>query len=107
MPQIIIENLFNKSIKFAGDSKSVLKIMQKNYIDWMHACGGKGRCTTCKMTVIQGEKNLSDPTPFEKKCLKAQLLNEDQRLACQCYPEGDLVVKVPDENKLPHMEYSG
>lgn len=75
-------------------------------MDWMHACGGKGRCTTCKMTVISGMENLTSPSPFEQKCIVKGLLDAEHRLACQCAVVGNIRIKVPDENKLPHMDYS-
>ena len=106
MPQIIIENLFHKKINFENTTESVLKILQENFIDWMHACGGKGRCTTCKMIITENKEGLTEPSDFEQKCRRAGLLNESERLACQCQPLESIKVKVPSECKLPHMEYS-
>ncbi|MGK7392167.1 MAG: 2Fe-2S iron-sulfur cluster-binding protein [Candidatus Cyclobacteriaceae bacterium M2_1C_046] len=106
MPQITIANLPDKSVKFKDSTISILKVLQNNFIDWMHACGGKGRCTTCKAIVLEGMDKISELSPFEKKCRDANLLNEDHRLTCQCRAMGDIIIKVPEENKLPHMEYS-
>lgn len=105
MPQIIIANLANKTISFQK-REQVLKILQQNFVDWMHACGGKGRCTTCKMKVVSGMENLTAPSPFEKKCKEKGLLEEENRLACQCVAEGNIIIQVPKENQLPHMDYS-
>ena len=49
MARIMIENLFKRTIMAADHSKSLLRHFQDNSIDWMHACGAKGRCTTCKV----------------------------------------------------------
>ena len=106
MPQITIQNINNKSVDSQDSSKTVLKIFQENLVDWMHACGGKGRCTSCKMIVKEGAENLSAPSAFEKKMRKAGRLGENERLACQCSPAGDLLVQVPEENKLPHITYT-
>lgn len=106
MPQVTIENINNKSVGFQESSKTVLKVFQDNLVDWMHACGGKGRCTTCKMIVKEGAENLSAPTGFEEKMRKAGRLQENERLACQCAATGDLLVQVPEENKLPHITYT-
>lgn len=106
MPQIRIQNINNKAVPFKDSSKTVLKIFQDNLVDWMHACGGKGRCTSCRMQVLEGAENLSSPTPFEQKMQKAGRLEADERLACQCRPAGELLVRVPEGTKLPHITYT-
>ncbi len=106
MPEISIKNLSNKTVTTNDTDKVVLKILHENSVDWMHACGGKGRCTTCKMTVIEGQENLSSPSDFELKITKLGALKENQRLACQCKISGNISVKVPNENKLPHLDYT-
>lgn len=105
MPEIVIENLDHKVITFKLEQR-LLTILHGNYIDWMHACGGKGRCTTCKFIVLSGMESITPPSPFEKQCIQKHLLECNQRLACQCAVKGDIKIKVPEENKLPHMDYS-
>ncbi|WP_339698230.1 2Fe-2S iron-sulfur cluster-binding protein [Algoriphagus aquimarinus] len=58
MPQIVIENLFNLRINSISIHRKVIEIIHENGIDWMHACGKKGRCTTCKIILKSGEENL-------------------------------------------------
>jgi 2Fe-2S ferredoxin len=58
MSKLIIRNLANRSIPIIIPSKNLLKHIQDEYIDWMHACGGKGRCTTCRMQVLEGMENM-------------------------------------------------
>ncbi|MDQ3395644.1 MAG: (2Fe-2S)-binding protein [Bacteroidota bacterium] len=106
MPDIVIENLNNIKLPANNNAKNVLEIIHSHFIDWMHACGGKGRCTTCKMQVISGMKNLSNLSKFEQQCFESEKLTENERLACQAKLLGDVVVRVPDNNKLPHMTYS-
>lgn len=105
MPQITIENLDNKIISYIKEDR-VLTLIQQNFVDWMHACGGKGRCTTCKMVVISGMEALTPHSPFEKKCRDRGLLKPEERLACQCRASEDILIKVPEECKLPHKKYS-
>ncbi len=104
MARIVIKNL-EKSVETADFSHSILSIVQKEGIDWMHACGGKGRCTTCKTIVLQGENNLGPFTPAELKYQKQGLLHPGERLACQAKICGDVTLKVPEEGKLPHLIY--
>lgn len=105
MPQINIENLFNKNISGHPDL-SILDNIHANLIDWMHACGKKGNCTTCKMIIVKGSENLTPRSRSEEKFAALGKLKANERLACQCKPTGDISVKVPDFYKLPHMDYS-
>ena len=106
MPDIVIQNLNYIRISTEDNGEHVLKKIQGAYIDWMQACGGKGRCTTCRMVVLSGAGHLSEPTPFEQKQLDAGRLRPDERLACQCVAHGDIEVRVPDRSKLPHLKYT-
>ena len=47
MPKITISNLGQKVVDFNiinGSPLSLLALLQENDLDWMHACGGNGRC---------------------------------------------------------------
>jgi 2Fe-2S ferredoxin len=104
MVRILIRNL-GKSINVTDLSKSLLVHMQDHRIDWMHSCGGKGRCTTCKTRIIQGYENLEPMTLAELKYKKQGMLNDNERLACQVKVRGDVILEVPEEGKLPHLTY--
>ena len=108
MPQIQVENLQGLQLNIPeGTTKSVLQIVQENFVDWMHACGGKGRCTSCRMQVREGLQQLSDPTRFEQKMKEKGRLRPDERLACQTHVlGGQIVVRVPPETQLPHLTYN-
>ena len=58
------------------------------------------------MTVIEGMDNISNHSDHELKYLQLQMLNDNERLACQCTLLGDVLVAVPEETKMPHMKYS-
>ena len=106
MVKITIENLAQKEVIAPGTGISILKLVHENGIDWMHACGGKGRCTTCKLVVIEGMENLSSVTPAELKYRELRALALNERLACQTRPLGEVRIRIPDESKLPHVSYS-
>ncbi len=106
MPKIVIENLHNKELRHTYNSAIVLNILHENYIDWMHACGAKGRCTTCKMIVLEGSDSLHPLTEAEKHYLAQGQLKRNERLACQAVTTGDLKVRIPETSKLPHINYS-
>jgi len=106
MPRIIVKNLSDKIVQVTDEHTSILDTMQNNQVDWMHACGGKGRCTTCKLIVLEGEQNITPLSDFEIKVKKLGALKDGERLACQCRATGNLKIKVPESSKLPHMQYS-
>jgi len=106
MPTITIKNLDNKSIIYTDTNQTVLTILHENNIDWMHACGKKGRCTSCKMVVHVGLDTITGVSEFEKKYKLIGQLNENERLTCQCQALDDLVISVPESSKMPHINYS-
>lgn len=106
MVKIVIENLGRKELIVNNDSKTVLKHLQDHFLDWMHACGAKGRCTTCKMELVSGSENLNDLTEAEIKYRNKGELLSNERLTCQARAYGDLVIRVPESSKLPHISYS-
>lgn len=106
MPKIVIQNLNNKQIISENIGLTILSILQENQIDWMHACGGKGRCTSCKAIIINGETGLDHLTGVEKKFLELGLLKKNERLSCQAKLKGEVEIRVAEENKFPHIQYS-
>ena len=104
MSELIIANL-NNQIILCNSTQNVLKNIQMASVDFMHACGGKGRCTTCAMTVINGSENLTKPTTFEEKQHEINRLKPNERLACQCHINGNVIIEVPERLKLPHINY--
>lgn len=107
MPKIIIENLNHLEIISAETERKVIELIHESYIDWMHACGKKGRCTTCKMIVVDGAENLSSQTDREEFFRSKGRLNKSERLSCQAkLQKGEITIRVAEENKFPHMDYS-
>ncbi len=106
MVKIVIENLDKKELEVNNDARSVLNYLQDNFVDWMHACGGKGRCTTCKMEVVQGAENLTKPTTAELKYHQTGELLDNERLTCQVSLVGDILIRVPESGKMPHLTYT-
>jgi 2Fe-2S ferredoxin len=106
MANLIIRNLQGIQIPVTGEGRAALRLIGEAGIDWMHSCGGKGRCTTCKMRVLAGAENLSARSAAELKYFAAGRLRKDERLACQCRITGEVTVEVPPDTQLPHLKYS-
>src|SRR5690606_34288021 len=106
MARIMIENLFKKTLEVSDLSRTLLSHLHAQGVDWMHACGGKGRCTTCKAIIVEGEAQFAPLTDAEKKYAGMGALHTGERLACQARINGDVVIAVPAEYQLPHLRYS-
>ncbi|MCC9167787.1 2Fe-2S iron-sulfur cluster-binding protein [Pontibacter harenae] len=106
MPKLTVQNLANKEV-FVRQGQTVLKALQEEGQDWMHACGGKGRCTTCRIIVLQGMEHFAPLTACELKYREKGRIEDNERQTCQCtMVSGEAVVKVPEQTKLPHLNYS-
>lgn len=106
MPKILIRNLDNKVILSSDNSATILDIIHGEQIDWMHACGAKGKCTTCKAVIHKGIENLELLSEVERKFLEIGKLKSNERLTCQTQLLTDIEISVAEENKFPHMEYT-
>jgi len=107
MVKIVIENLGKKELLVNDFSLPVLRHVHGHFVDWMHTCGGKGRCTSCKMIVLSGMENISPLSAAEQQYRREGTLIENERLTCQAFISGDILIRVPAEFKLPHVRYSG
>jgi len=104
--KVRIRNLNDLEIQVDNDQETVLSALQRNFVDWMHACGGKGRCTTCKAIVEEGLDEMSELSEAELKYKEKGLLGSNERLICQTRVLGNVIIVVPEENKLPHIQYT-
>ncbi len=78
----------------AGKRESVLDVSIRHGIDHEHACGGKARCSTCRIEVLEGAGHCPAPRLSERVVLAINRLRSPIRLACQLRPKGDITVRV-------------
>ncbi|MCB9947496.1 MAG: adenylate/guanylate cyclase domain-containing protein [Rhodospirillaceae bacterium] len=71
---------------------TVLETLRDAGIAHASVCGGRGRCSTCRVQVHRGGDRLVDPTPEELRVLKRIGAPPGVRLACQIRPPGDLEI---------------
>ncbi|WP_170573402.1 adenylate/guanylate cyclase domain-containing protein [Ruegeria atlantica] len=70
----------------AEKGMTLLEISQANSIPHTSLCGGKGRCTTCRVIIEDGGDTLPTPSDVEARSLAAVSAPEGARLACQIRP---------------------
>lgn len=76
----------------AGDT--LLNSLSANKIFIPSACGGKGSCGVCKVTVLEGGGSL---LPTETGHISRGEAREGVRLSCQVKVKNDLKIEIPPE----------
>ncbi|WP_342107813.1 adenylate/guanylate cyclase domain-containing protein [Methylobacterium sp. SI9] len=71
---------------------SVLEASRRNRIPHASVCGGRGRCSTCRIRVTDGSDGIPAPGRAEGAVLARIAAGPGVRLACQFRPETDLAV---------------
>jgi adenylate cyclase len=88
------------SVRFAGHGPlrspkglTLLEMSRLHRLPHASACGGRGRCATCRVMVIGGGESLPPPNDIESRTLERIRAPRHVRLACQIRPEEDLIVR--------------
>jgi ferredoxin len=89
MPKITVENVGTFDV--AEGKRFVLALEEDAKIDQLHACGGRARCTTCRVEFISGEP--ATMTKAEQMVLAAKGLT-GIRLSCQILCDHDMSVRA-------------
>jgi ferredoxin len=89
MPKLTVENVGTFDVP--DGKRLVLALEQDAAIDQLHACGGRARCTTCRVEFIEGEP--STQTVAERTVLAARGLT-GVRLSCQILCDHDMSVRA-------------
>jgi len=71
---------------------SVLEALRAARISHASVCGGRGRCSTCRIHIDAGAENLPAPHDEELRVLRRIAAPSSVRLACQLRPVTDLSV---------------
>ncbi len=71
---------------------SVLDASRRAGIPHASVCGGRARCSTCRVRVLLGSESLPPPSPVEARVLAPLGADRAVRLACQLKPMGDISI---------------
>lgn len=83
----------DKAIPVADPAMSILDVSIAHKIPHVRACGGHGRCTTCRVRICDGIQNVSARTPRELEVAGALRWDGFTRLACQTHVNGDVALE--------------
>src|SRR5687768_18414044 len=71
---------------------SILKAAHAGGVDITATCGGRGRCTSCRVKFVEG--TIPPPTIMDEVQLGDDLVREGYRLSCQCAVTEPVSVQV-------------
>jgi len=71
---------------------SLLEALRNARIPHAAVCGGRARCTTCRVRVSSGLTELDPPNEHEARALARIKAGKEIRLACQLHPKSDLTI---------------
>jgi adenylate cyclase len=77
----------------APKGMSVLEVSRMTRCAHMSVCGGRARCTTCRVQIANTTGELPEPNELEATALRRIHAPNNVRLACQLRPETDLTVQ--------------
>jgi ferredoxin len=89
MPKLTVENV--GTFEVPENKRLVLALEQDAGVDQLHACGGRTRCTTCRLEFISGEpeqRTKAEVAALEKRGLTGV------RLSCQILVDRDMTVRA-------------
>ncbi|VAW16149.1 Adenylate cyclase [hydrothermal vent metagenome] len=77
----------------ANPGATLLEISRMNGIPHASVCGGRARCSTCRVRVVKGIETLTPADAAETTVLARIRADDHTRLACQIRPQEDIVVQ--------------
>ena len=86
---------------------TLLEVAKRNNIPHVAACGGEGKCTTCRLLILEGIEHCSEETDKEKELIEKAHTTKGFRLACQTSISGDITARrlVLDSDDIKDMSF--
>ncbi|NND49520.1 MAG: adenylate/guanylate cyclase domain-containing protein [Rhizobiales bacterium] len=72
---------------------TLLEISRMLGIPHAAVCGGRARCSTCRVEILSGRELLEPPSSAEQSVLERISAEEHTRLACQIKPRADISIQ--------------
>ena len=88
-----LEGGVEKPLELKNRRKSILDLAVDNDIEIYNECGGRARCSTCRIRVLEGLENVLPRKPREAKLAERLGWEDEIRLACQTRIVGNVAVE--------------
>jgi len=85
---------YNNTVKKSAPAGlTLLEISRETGVPHASVCGGRARCSTCRVRIVSGAETLPPADAHELKALsRAGITSPDVRLACQIRPYDELSI---------------
>jgi ferredoxin len=87
----------------AAPGKRLVLALEDAGIDIFHRCGGKARCTTCRVEMLDGDAGPMTNRE-QRRLMRTTDVTPTMRLSCQVLDENDLHLRVV--NRLSESDVS-
>jgi ferredoxin len=103
MPKITAETAEGTREFEAEAGRKLVLVIEDGGVDILHRCGGKAKCTTCRVEVLEGDPG--EMQEAERNRLAAETgLAENVRLSCQVHVQSDLHVRVLNQSSVRGLD---
>lgn len=93
MPKVTVFG--GKTFEVENGKKLVLAL-EDNNVNILHRCGGKAKCTTCRVEILAGdylELTNKEKKAFDNKGIDTHIYEDFLRLSCQILVNGDITIR--------------
>ena len=93
----------------ARQGQTLLEALRSAKVPHSSVCGGRARCTTCRVRVVRGLDQLETAGPDELRALAGINADRNVRLACQLHLKDDLAIVplIPPELGMMYVRKPG
>lgn len=103
MPKVTAETAEGTREFEAEAGRKLVLVIEDGGVDILHRCGGKAKCTTCRVEVLAGDPG--EMQEAERNRLAAETgLAENVRLSCQVHVESELHVRVLNQSSVRGLD---
>ena len=103
MPKVTAETAEGTRELGAEAGRKLVLVLEDGGVDILHRCGGKAKCTTCRVEVVAGDPG--EMGEAERNRLAAETgLAENVRLSCQVHVQDDLHVRVLNQSSVRGLD---
>lgn len=82
-------------------SKSLMQIATENGLKIKSICGGMATCAECRVTIVEGENSIPEPSKLELNMIGTSYYLDGRRLSCQVHCFGSVTVDLTEQlNKV-------
>jgi ferredoxin len=103
MPKVTAETAEGTREFEAEAGRKLVLVIEDGGVDILHRCGGKAKCTTCRVEVLEGDAGEMQEAERNRLAIETGLA-ENVRLSCQVHVGGDLRVRVLNQSSVRGLD---